>query len=451
MPFKTTCGLDSTRHVVPPHRRIMTFSGSRILSALCLAGLVGIAATAWCAETKNPCDVITKTEAEAVVGTKLEGPQLSPRGTLCKFLEPGYGQAPSKNKLVTIGLFYFESPDPEAVNKRRQFVIQDRSLLPVISKELPNFGDAAIWVWAGGYFGALYTFKGGKVEVAVKISGISEEAALTAAKKFAARALGGAGHSGYVYAPPGTPITAANYNAPGILSPLYLGTFSQIADDEITRNYIVSLVQAFNGSCEKVPEIFAVMDYGFYYERKANKGTLNAGARNDLGKAFQQAGEALHRAQPHMLLIGTKDASTFLRLHKNPDTCFTPPVEHLYKNIAELALERRNLPPDVADYKHFWLTLSPAAQEEYKNGFAGQPSREEEEQLQKVKAGCLGFTKGAAVSTEGFCRCQVDAARESKLATSDLDLLARQFTQQTLTELARRYPVYDGRKKACYQ
>jgi hypothetical protein len=41
----------------------------------------------------------------------------------------------------------------------------------------------------------------------VKISGIAEKAALQAAKKFAARALGGTGKSGYVYARPGTPMT----------------------------------------------------------------------------------------------------------------------------------------------------------------------------------------------------------------------------------------------------
>ena len=76
-------------------------------------------------------------------------------------------------------------------------------------------------MWAGGYFGALCTFQGGKTEVTVKVSGTTEEAALKAAKKFTERALGGAGKTGYVYAAPGSSaITAANYNAPGILSPL---------------------------------------------------------------------------------------------------------------------------------------------------------------------------------------------------------------------------------------
>lgn len=404
------------------------------------------------AQKKNPCSVITKAEAEALVGAQLEGPQLSPRGTRCTFSEPGYGDVPSKNKLVEIGVFYSQSPDSQAVNKRRQFLIQDRSLLPKVDKELPNFGDAAIWEWAGGYLGALYTFKAGTIEVAVKISGIREDDALAAAKKFASRALGGDDRSGYVYAPPGTTaITAANYNAPGILSPLYLGTFSQIADDEMTRNYVASLVQTFNGSCPAVPEPFAIMSYSFYYAWKANNGTLSSAFNNDLEKSFQQLGEVLHRTQPHILAIGNQDAAKFLTLHRDGGQCRSPSVENLYKNIAELAVERQNLPPDVDNYVHFLETLSPAMQQEYRNGFENQPSLEEQGQLQTVKKACLAFTKGAAVSTEGFCRCQVDAAKESKLSKSDLDLLGAHFTQETLTQLSARSATYAQRRKACYQ
>jgi hypothetical protein len=130
----------------------------------------------------------------------------------------------------------------------------------------------------------------------------------------------------------------------------------------VSRNYVVSLVQAFDGSCEKVPEIFAIMDYGFYYLWKANKGILSASARDDLDKAFQQAGELIHRAYPHILLEGREDAAKFLRLHADGNDCLTPPVDHLYNNIARLALERRDLPPDVDDDKRFFQTLSPAMQ-----------------------------------------------------------------------------------------
>jgi hypothetical protein len=90
-------------------------------------------------------------------------------------------------------------------------------------------------------------------------------------------------------------------------------------------------------------------------------------------------------------------------------------------------------------------------QQQYRNGFENQPSLEEQAQLQAVKKGCLAFTKGAAIPMEGFCRCQVDAAKESKLSKSDLDLLGAHFTQQTLTELSSRSSTYAQRRKACYQ
>ena len=143
------------------------------------------------------CNVITQQEAEAVLGVSIDLPE--PGRTLCRYQEPGYGTDESKKKQVTIGIFRSAAPNPNAVNERRNFIINDKSLLPVTYKEVPNFGDTAFWVWAGGYYGALYTLKGGTLEVAVKISGVPETVALSNAKKFAARALGGTGKTGFVY------------------------------------------------------------------------------------------------------------------------------------------------------------------------------------------------------------------------------------------------------------
>ena len=88
------------------------------------------------AQIRNPCSVITKAEAEAVVGGPLIGPQPSPQGTLCKYYEAGYGESPSRIKLVTIGVWIDDQPDPEAINTRRLAVKEDRSLLPVSAREL---------------------------------------------------------------------------------------------------------------------------------------------------------------------------------------------------------------------------------------------------------------------------------------------------------------------------
>ena len=399
------------------------------------------------------CSVITKAEAEAVVGTVLEPPQATPKGTTCRYLQAGYGEDPAKNKMVTIALFQTAEPHDTDVNLRRQAIADDRSLLPVVTREIPNFGDAALWVWAGGYFGALYAFKGGTTEVGVKISGISEAAALTAAKKFAARALGGTEKSGFSYAPPDPLISNATYNAPGILAPLYLGTFSKIPDDEMTRDYVISLAQAFNFLCPRVPETLALMNYGAYYEWHANNNTLKQTAANNLDKAFASVIETMQRAKPHILEEGRVDAVLFLKAHEKGRECLTTPVEHLYNKIAELALERQNLPPDVDNDVEFLKLTGPAMQKKYANGVddPDHPSQVVQLQLQKVKRGCLAFTKGAVESMEVFCRCQVDAAKEAKISGSDLDLLGDNFTQATLTQLGTKHPEYQRRKQACYR
>jgi hypothetical protein len=144
------------------------------------------------------CSVITEQEAEAVLGVSINPPE--PGINLCRYQEPGYGTDSAKTKQVTVGIWRSKAVSPEDVNNRRNAIIKDKSLLPVSYKELTDFGDAALWVWAGGYYGALYSFRGGTVEVAVKISGVPESVALATAKTFAARALGGAGKTGFVYA-----------------------------------------------------------------------------------------------------------------------------------------------------------------------------------------------------------------------------------------------------------
>jgi hypothetical protein len=428
---------------------VKPFRGLRI-SLLCCT-LLG-STLGWGAR-KNPCEIITKAEAEALLGKKLEGPELSPRGTLCKYYEPGYGESPARNKLVTIGLFYSDSPGSDDVNNRRQAIIQDKSISPFTWTDLPHFADAALWEWAGGYFGALYAFRGGTLEVAVKISGLSsEQTAQAAAKKFAARALGSTSKTGFIYAAPKTLITAKDYNAPGILGPLYLGAFSQVPDDEMTRNYVLSLVQKFNETCSRVPETLAIARYGIYYEWKANSDIIRAGAKNNLDKQFQDVMEVLHRVHPHMLQEGHDDALQFLDLHSELDECYTIPVEHLYNNIAELALQRQDIPPDVDNDENYFSKLRPQLAAAYRAqgiSLPNHPSLALQRSMQNVKKACLATTNGSE-AMEIFCRCQVDAMKEGHVEGRDLDALSAHFSQQAMGALGTRYPEYGRRKSACY-
>jgi hypothetical protein len=76
-----------------------------------------------------------------VLGVSIDSPE--PGRLLCRYQEPGYGTDPSKKKQVTIGVFRSTAANAEAVNARRNLIINDKSLLPVTYKEVPNFGDAA--------------------------------------------------------------------------------------------------------------------------------------------------------------------------------------------------------------------------------------------------------------------------------------------------------------------
>ncbi len=391
---------------------------------------------------KNACAIVSKAEAEAVVGAKLEPVEVSRKGTVCRYLEAGYDAVPAGKKHVTIDVYDSGFPSAEDANQRRDAIDDERlTQSPLVVRELPGFADEAMWVWSGESFGALYAFKSGTLEVGVRISGISEEAALAAAKKFALRALKGGEKSGFLYNPPDADLDWDAYNGSGVLKLLYRGAYDRIPDDALTRAYVVALVQGFNGLCPKVGEMDAVMDYGFYSAKTSGK----ADAEGDAG--FDGAMETLRGSVPDVVRAGDEDAATFLKLNAETRRCESQPMVHMYKQLAEVALERRKLPADVDDDKGFLEMMSPAMQAKYAGGFAGRPSAEMQARLQKVKAGCLGFAKRG--TAEGFCRCQVNAAKESKLGAGDIDLLGAGFTEATLAKVGAKSAGYLRMEQAC--
>jgi len=415
------------------------------------------------AQVRNPCDVITKAEAESIVGGPLIGPQLSPKGTLCKYYESGYGESPSRIKLVTIGVWTGPADD-EAVNTRRLAVMRDSTLLPLAVKELAGPGDAAIWVWAGNRLGALYAFRGGTTEVAVKISGTTQQTAFATAKRLAIRALGSAGRTSFAYAERQIPITYHDYYAPRILASLYLGTFGQIADDQLTRSYVLSLARGFNGLCPSVPDPVALLEYGYYYEVKGQKDMFRSAWRGDAVKMFHDVEAMLRRARGKLVDVADEDAKQFIFNQElaadptndpsdpDPNECLTPQIEHLYGNIAELVRERRRLPPDVDDDEGFFAELRADAQKQL--GFDPRAPRRVTG-AQAMKKGCSQHTAGAAASGEAtamevYCRCLVNAAVLANLPDTEMRALGAAFDDRSLKQAGDRYPAFVTWKRDCY-
>lgn len=413
------------------------------------------------AQIRNPCDVMTKAEAEAIVGGPLIGPELSPGRTLCKFYEAGYGESPSKIRLVTVGVWIGE-PDAEAINTRRLAAIRDSSLLPLSIRELTSPGDGAIWVWAGNRLGALYAFRAGTVQVAVKISGVKQDVALAAAKRFAIRALGNGSRSAFVYSGKQVPITYANYYAPRIMSALYLGVFNQIADDPLTRSYILTLAQRFNGMCPSIPNPLALLEYGYYNEYNGQKDMFKSARALDIPKFFRDFANIFKRARPKVVEIADEDAETFIiwqqagefndDMEVDPSNCMTPQIQHLYENIAELAQERRKLPPDVDDEAAFMAQLRADAQRA--NGFNPRAPRVATP-AQAMKKGCTEHTAGAAASGEAtameiYCRCLVDAALMAHVPDAPMRALGASFDDRTVRDVSTRYPAFETERRVCY-
>jgi len=147
------------------------------------------------AQDRKPCDFLTKSEAESIVGLPLE--TRANTTYTCWFIEPGFTGAPPKNKQVSLRIFRSPSPQVNDLAERRR-ELANRHPVPVV-KDITDFGDAAIWTWTPGLGGELYAYKGGDIQVEVRISGIPEDQAIQNARALAARPLGGTNRTGFAY------------------------------------------------------------------------------------------------------------------------------------------------------------------------------------------------------------------------------------------------------------
>jgi hypothetical protein len=184
---------------------------------------------------KRACDFITKSDAESILGTPVVA-----RGDGvfdCSFVETGFTSKAPTNHQVSVSVWYSASPDPSQYAVMRKNITDHKDAAAVM-KEVTDFADAAIWTWTSGWGGSLDAFSRGTIQVQITISGLPEDAALQNAKKLAARALGGAGKTGYAYARPGTapapmPVQSpASYGATWIRqNKVVRGTVSRVSVD----------------------------------------------------------------------------------------------------------------------------------------------------------------------------------------------------------------------------
>jgi hypothetical protein len=147
------------------------------------------------AQAGKACTLVTKAEAESIVGASL----VVHRSTddECWYVESGFTKpAAPHDKEVYLDIWRYDTPQPDDVSMTRANIAEREP--SAITRDLPGFADAALWSWRPGA-GRLTAFKGGTVGVDVMIGGIAEAAALQHAKVLAARVLGGAARTGFAY------------------------------------------------------------------------------------------------------------------------------------------------------------------------------------------------------------------------------------------------------------
>lgn len=161
---------------------------------------------------KKPCEVLTKAEAESVLGQPVELRDNNP--FQCGYVEIGWTNKPPKNKKVLLSVSTHPAPAPDDLANQWKN-LADYPMPTRTSKHLPNFADAAIWNWYQGHGGELFAFKGGTIVVSVLVTGLPDDAALGHAKRIAGNMLGGSGGTGYAY---NAPIIMPRMDKPAVAS-----------------------------------------------------------------------------------------------------------------------------------------------------------------------------------------------------------------------------------------
>lgn len=170
---------------------------------------------------QKPCNFLTKAEAESILGESVV--QRRDSDYECWFVQNAFaGGTGANNKQIDLSIWRSPAPKPDDVNSRRAGIAGNRGMAGIAVRDVADFADAALWSWTPRW-GRFNAFKGGTSEVEVTISGIDEAAALQNAKKLAARALGGAGKTGYAYARPGTAPAPMPVQSPASYGAAWMG------------------------------------------------------------------------------------------------------------------------------------------------------------------------------------------------------------------------------------
>jgi hypothetical protein len=84
------------------------------------------AGSACYAQGKKPCDCITKSDAESILGSPVNARKDNQYE--CGFAEPGFTSKAPKNKQVSVSVWYSAAPDPNDYAVRRKNIVDYKAL-----------------------------------------------------------------------------------------------------------------------------------------------------------------------------------------------------------------------------------------------------------------------------------------------------------------------------------
>jgi hypothetical protein len=237
--------------------------------------------------------------------------------------------------------------------------------------------------------------------------------------------------------------TASRYNAPGIITPLREGRESDIPDDMLVRNYVVSILAGLKDSCPKLADsrpagVMNVIAYVGYEERKSLQDPNNLVALLALGLLGGETFGDLMAAdfiQKHLVREGVDDGAALAKR----EGC-DGGVLFVYNGILRLAAERAVHPPDFPDPLRFRALLSPALQ-------STMPASQQNPELalpRQVLQKCLARYTGVR-----WCRCQARALVDARMPDAELKDLIERYDSAPVEKLAERYSAFGKGVNSC--
>lgn len=249
--------------------------------------LVGVAAAAPCfAQDMMACELITKADAEAIVGVPLLPPRpYAPFRSLLENRDFAYGkidegcaftnysptQPPAKVVAFNIEVRYSSTPNPRAVDDARKQVDERTRDHPT---DLPNLGDAAFWIGAP-INPTVFVFRGGTMRLMIGPS----EIGLEKEKAIALNALGGSGKTNTSYGAPRTlakPVVTAASRNPSPIDQLKRGLAVKADRNDSKAQLALAILYQFGTvAADGTPK----PDYAgaaFWYQEASDRGEAQA-------------------------------------------------------------------------------------------------------------------------------------------------------------------------------